>query len=77
MMMLISIFLGPFGVDRFMTGYIGLGILKLFTFGGGMIFWIHDIIKISEGDYIEDNGCPILFWDETDVEGLDYVHEEF
>ncbi|MGY9124335.1 MAG: TM2 domain-containing protein [Actinomycetales bacterium] len=35
---------GVSGIDRFYTGRVGLGILKLLTSGGGFIWWIIDAI---------------------------------
>ncbi len=47
-MLIISIFLGELGVDRFMFGEIGMGILKLLTGGLCYILWIIDIIGSSK-----------------------------
>jgi len=44
--LLLSIFLGGLGIDRFYLGYIGTGILKLITGGGFGIWWLIDLILI-------------------------------
>ena len=58
--LLLSIFLGEFGVDRFYTGSIGLGIVKLITCGGFGIWWIVDIILLAVGKYRDGNGNPLI-----------------
>lgn len=45
--LLMSIFFGYLGVDRFIMGHVGWGILKLITFGGIGIWWLIDIILIA------------------------------
>ena len=47
-MLLISILIGELGVDRFLLGQTGLGILKLVTCGGCGIWWLIDLFKIQK-----------------------------
>lgn len=46
--LLVSIFLGSLGVDRFMLGNIGMGILKLLTCGVCGILTIIDWFTVSK-----------------------------
>lgn len=59
-LMLLSFFLGGFGIDRFYGGRVGIGLLKLFTFGGVGVWSLVDFIlailgaqKDNEGLYIK------------------------
>ena len=45
--LLLSIFLGGLGVDRFYMGHVGLGVLKLILMGGFGIWWLIDLILIA------------------------------
>ena len=47
-MLLLSIFLGEWGVDRFLLGDTGMGVLKLLTGGACAVLWIIDMIKIQD-----------------------------
>jgi TM2 domain-containing membrane protein YozV len=54
--LLLSIFLGQLGVDRFYMGYIGLGVLKLLTGGGCGIWWLVDVIMIATDNLKDAKG---------------------
>jgi TM2 domain-containing membrane protein YozV len=57
--LLLSILLGGLGIDRFYAGSIGLGVLKLITFGGFGLWWLIDIILLVTGNYKDGSGLPI------------------
>lgn len=45
---IISVLLGELGIDRFMVGDIGIGVLKLLTGGLCGVLWLIDIFTISK-----------------------------
>lgn len=56
---LLSYFVGFLGVDRFYLGYTGLGLLKLFTLGGCLIWALIDWILIFAGAMKDSRGMPL------------------
>jgi len=57
--LLLSIFVGTLGIDRFYLGYIGLGLLKLVTCGGCGIWWLIDLILIVTDKLPDSQGRPL------------------
>lgn len=47
LVLIMSAIFGAYGVDRFIMGHIGLGVLKLLTAGGLGVWWLVDLILIA------------------------------
>ena len=56
---LLSFFLGGLGVDRFYLGHIGLGVLKLVTFGACGIWSLIDFILLLMRKINDSDGKPL------------------
>lgn len=56
---LLSFFVGVFGIDRFYLGYTTYGILKLITLGGCGIWALIDLILITMGKVTDSDGLPL------------------
>jgi len=54
--LLLCFFLGVFGVHRFYTGHIGLGVVQLLTLGGCGIWALIDFILIIVGSFKDADG---------------------
>lgn len=57
--LILSVFLGPLGADRFYLGKVGTGILKLFTSGGLGIWWLVDVILVAKDKVAEAQDLPL------------------
>jgi hypothetical protein len=56
---LLSLFVGILGIDRFYLGYTGLGIVKLITLGACGIWALIDLILIVMERLPDANGLPL------------------
>lgn len=58
--LIVSIFLGGFGVHRFMVGKTGTGVAMLLTAGGCGVWALIDIINIAMGKFTDAEGRLIV-----------------
>jgi TM2 domain-containing membrane protein YozV len=57
--LLLCFFLGVFGIHRFYTGHILIGVIQLLTLGGCGIWVLVDFIMILTGAYTDAEGRPL------------------
>ncbi|CAO3619606.1 unnamed protein product [Cunninghamella echinulata] len=54
---ILAVFTGPFGIDRFYLGYVFWGIIKLLTGGVFGILYVIDVILIAVNALPDSSGC--------------------
>ncbi len=57
---LLSVLVGELGIDRFYLGHVGLGLAKLFTFGGLGIWWAIDCVRMAQGKIHAADGSALV-----------------
>lgn len=57
--LLLSWFLGVYGIHRFYTGYYAIGIVQLLTFGGCGVWSLIDFISICLGNFKDAKDMPL------------------
>ncbi|MFA5850517.1 MAG: TM2 domain-containing protein [Bacteroidales bacterium] len=58
--LLLCLFLGTFGIHRFYTKSIGIGIVQLLTLGGCGLWTLIDFILIVVGNFRDGNGKVVV-----------------
>ena len=56
---ILSVFLGVLGADRFYTGRFDLGSLKLISLGGCFVWWLIDVVLLLCGRMRDGLDRPI------------------
>ncbi len=63
--MLLNFFLGFLGIHRFYTGYIGIGIAQLLTFGGCGLWALIDYIMLLVNKFNDKDEQPLEDYNKT------------
>ena len=58
--LLLCIFLGNIGINRFYTGHIGIGIAQVLTLGGCGIWTLVDLIFIATDKFTDSEGNALV-----------------
>ncbi len=61
--LVLSVFGGWFGLDRFYVGKISTAIPKLITLGGIGIWWLYDVVLIATGEFRDSDDLPLRQWE--------------
>ncbi len=61
--LLLCVFGGFLGLHRFYVGRAGSGVLWLVTFGLLSVGWIYDLVMIATGEFVDDQGKRVLYWE--------------
>ena len=61
--LVLAVFGGWFGLDRFYVGKISTAIPKLISFGGFGIWWLYDVILIATGEFRDIDDLPLRQWE--------------
>ena len=59
-LVLLSVLVGPLGIDRFYLGKYVTGVLKLITGGGLLIWWLIDLFLIVTGKMTDAQGRVVI-----------------
>lgn len=54
--LLFAFFLGCFGIHRFYTGYVWIGVVQLLTGGGFGLWALIDLISLALNKYVDADG---------------------
>ena len=57
--LLLALFVGPLGIDRFYLGHTGIGIAKLLTFGGCGVWALIDLVLIAMRKVKDSEGLQL------------------